>query len=185
MRNGRGIERERAEFESLLSKAIAYARGKMWLMLRRYGEEVVSDVLQEAALKAWRYRRQFEGRSAFNSWFTKIAINEALMHMRRSKIRDDRNVSIDAKVISHEAGSEDFSGLVESIEDGRLDPESRAILMELLSLARPRSREILMIRHVAGYSIEESERLLGLSSSSIKTRTRTALRELNQLTRRS
>src|ERR1700761_4558743 len=43
------------------------------------------DALQEALLKAYVHIGRFEGRSAFSSWLTRIAINSALMLLRRKR----------------------------------------------------------------------------------------------------
>src|SRR5580704_6859584 len=43
------------------------------------------DTLQEALLKAYIHIGGFEGRSAFSSWLTRIAINSALMLLRRKR----------------------------------------------------------------------------------------------------
>src|ERR1700678_4688641 len=43
------------------------------------------DTLQEALLKAYIHIRGFEGRSAFSSWLTRIAINSALMLLRKKR----------------------------------------------------------------------------------------------------
>ena len=47
--------------------------------------EDAEDALQDAALKAFVHLRSFEGRSSFASWFTRIAINSALMVLRRKQ----------------------------------------------------------------------------------------------------
>src|SRR5271170_8230202 len=43
------------------------------------------DMLQEALLKAYIHIEGFEGRSAFSSWITQIAINSALMLLRKKR----------------------------------------------------------------------------------------------------
>jgi DNA-directed RNA polymerase specialized sigma24 family protein len=53
------------------------------------------DTLQEALLKAYTHIGEFDGRSAFSSWLTRIAINVALMLLRkrRSKpVTDSRSI---------------------------------------------------------------------------------------------
>ena len=55
--------------------------------------EDTEDVLQEALMKAFIHLSGFEGRSAFSSWLTRIAINGVLM-MRRKR-RSHREFSIE------------------------------------------------------------------------------------------
>src|ERR1700735_1497871 len=45
------------------------------------------DTLQETLLKAYVHIGRFEGRSAFSSWLTRIAINSALMSLRKRRFR--------------------------------------------------------------------------------------------------
>src|ERR1700678_2270993 len=74
------------------------------------------DTLQEALLKAYVHIRGFEGRSAFSSWLTRIAINSALMLSRKTRSRP---------VCSFESGpdADDFK-LPEPMETSRNPEES-------------------------------------------------------------
>src|SRR3984957_11007630 len=60
--------------------------------------EDAEDVVQQSFQKAFTHLGKFEGRSAFSSWLTRIAITEALMLLRRSRglrevLIDDLNVN--------------------------------------------------------------------------------------------
>ncbi|MEA2539677.1 MAG: hypothetical protein QOH35_1043, partial [Acidobacteriaceae bacterium] len=50
------------------------------------------DVLQEAFLKAFIHLKDFEGRSSFASWLTQIAINSALMILRKKRCRPEISI---------------------------------------------------------------------------------------------
>src|SRR5271154_4050653 len=43
------------------------------------------DALQDAFLKAFLHLNNFDGRSSFSTWLTRIAINSALMILRRKR----------------------------------------------------------------------------------------------------
>src|SRR6202045_4391393 len=58
--------------------------------------EDAEDVLQETFLKAYTHLPEFEGHSKFYTWIVRIAVNEALMKLR--KRRGDREVSLDEPV---------------------------------------------------------------------------------------
>lgn len=62
--------------------ALRYSRAAV---ARIVGAQDADDVLQEAALRAWRCRKQFAGDAAYNTWFYKIAVRCALMHLRRER----------------------------------------------------------------------------------------------------
>src|SRR6202142_637146 len=58
--------------------------------------EDAEDALQDSMMRAFLHLKQFDGRSSFATWFTRIGINSALMILRRKRIRLE--TSIDATV---------------------------------------------------------------------------------------
>ena len=62
--------------------------------------EDAEDVVQDAFLKAYQNLGQFQGQSKFYTWLVRIAVNEALMRLRRR--RPERTVSIDEDVKTEE-----------------------------------------------------------------------------------
>src|ERR1700677_4732833 len=58
--------------------------------------EDAEDALQDSMMRAFMPLKQFDGRSSFATWFTRIGINSALMILRRKRIRLE--TSIDATV---------------------------------------------------------------------------------------
>ena len=58
--------------------------------------EDAEDVVQDAFLKAYSNLHQFQGQSKFYTWLVRIAVNEALMRLRRR--RPERMVSLDEDV---------------------------------------------------------------------------------------
>src|ERR1700689_5307364 len=59
-------------------------------------DEDAEDVLQEAFLKAYEHLGGFQGNSKFYTWIVRIAVNEALMKLRKGK--GDRTVPLDEPV---------------------------------------------------------------------------------------
>ena len=51
--------------------------------------EDAEDVLQEAWTKAYVHLKSFDGRARFSTWLTRIAINTALMTLRRKRVRPE------------------------------------------------------------------------------------------------
>lgn len=77
----------------------------------RYHQDGIEDVLQSAALKAIKKRSQFRGESAFSTYFTRIAINTALMYLRTSAVKHRVNsISVDEvfDVVSKDESPEEF-----------------------------------------------------------------------------
>src|SRR5437879_9369476 len=89
--------------------------------------EDAEDVVQEAFLKAYSNLAQFQGQSKFYTWLVRIAVNEALMKLRRR--RPERTVSLDEDV-----KTEDDS-VPREVADWSPNPEqqySQAELREIL-----------------------------------------------------
>src|SRR6185437_14809428 len=58
--------------------------------------EDAEDVLQETVMKAYEHLDQFKGDSKFYTWIVRIAVNQALMKLRRRKT--DKSVSLDEQI---------------------------------------------------------------------------------------
>jgi RNA polymerase sigma-70 factor (ECF subfamily) len=132
-------------------------------------KEDAEDVVQQSLQKAFFHLYQFEGRSSFSTWLTRIAINEARMLQRRSRVL--REVSID----DSDAHEETARAL--EIPDSSPDPESSYSQRErerMLSLAinelPPRTRRAIQLHELDERSTEEAARIMGISVSALKGR---------------
>ncbi len=62
--------------------------------------EDAEDALQDSMLRAFQHLRQFDGRSSFATWFTRIGINSALMILRKKRIRPEAPMDVTAEAES-------------------------------------------------------------------------------------
>jgi RNA polymerase sigma-70 factor (ECF subfamily) len=131
--------------------------------------EDAEDVLQETFLKAYEHLDQFQGNSKFYTWIVRIAVNQALMKLRRRKA--DRSVSLDETIDTGE------DNIVREIAAWGEDPEerfSREELGELLDSAvkglEPPYRSVFVLRDIEDLSTEETADALGLSIPAVKSR---------------
>ena len=108
--------------------------------------EDAEDVLQEAFLKAYEHLDQFQGNSKFYTWIVRIAVNQALMKLR--KRRTDKSVSLDETIDTGE------DTVTREIAAWTEDPEqrfSREELGEILDTAIDSLVPTLLLRvFVAG-----------------------------------
>jgi len=74
---------ETALYESLVRRYNQRLYRVARAIMRNDGE--AEDVMQDAYVKAYVHLGQFEGRSAFGAWLTKIAVNEALARLRKQQ----------------------------------------------------------------------------------------------------
>src|SRR5215475_12439754 len=91
-------------------------------------DEDAEDVLQEAFLKAYEHLDTFEGNSKFYTWIVRIAVNEALMKLR--KRRGDREVSLDEPV---ELGEEEVKREIAVWDDNPEQRYSRDEIQDILN----------------------------------------------------
>src|SRR6266498_113576 len=131
--------------------------------------EDAEDVVQDAFLKAYENLKNFQGQSKFYTWLVRIAVNEALMRLRRR--RPDRMVSLDEDV-----KTEDDS-VPREVADWSPNPEqqySQAELREILDRTihgLPATfRTVFVLRDVEGLSTEETAEALDLSIPAVKSR---------------
>ena len=127
------------------------------------------DALQDAFLKAFQHMKDFQGRSSFSTWLTRIAINSALMILRKK--RGGFEISID-HTDSSTGGFETWEPR-SSVED----PESRYVRRERQKKLRqaihrlpPVLREAIELRHVNDCSAQEIAQSLGITVSAVKSR---------------
>jgi RNA polymerase sigma factor (sigma-70 family) len=62
--------------------------------------EDAEDALQDSMLRAFEHLRQFDGRSSFATWFTRIGINSALMILRKKRVRPETSMDVTAEAES-------------------------------------------------------------------------------------
>jgi len=125
----------------------------------------------------------FEGKSSFSTWLTRIAINEALMYLRRA--RAFREVSID------DLNGDEGTGPHFNIADASPDPEATCMQREearILSIAirrlTPGMRSVLELRELRELSARETARHMGLSVAAVKARVFHGRKKLRRTLRR-
>ena len=145
--------------EKTLAVALRYTR------VRQDAE----DVVQQSFQKAFVHLSRFEAKSSFATWLRRIAINEALMLLRKERAL--REVSLDDPMDSEEPAPR------LDIPDTRPDPETRCLQQEwvrILSAAmiklRPSMRKAIELRELRELSSEETARRMGLSVTAAKGR---------------
>src|ERR1700721_3030197 len=140
--------------------------------------EDAEDVMQEAFLKAYEHLSGFQGNSRFYTWLVRIAVNQALMKLRK---RRPNQVSIDEEVNT----GEDL--IPREIEDWGPSPEDRYkqtemsdILSSSIADLDPPFRIVFQLRDIEELSTEETAEALGLSVPAVKSRLLRARLKLRQ-----
>jgi RNA polymerase sigma-70 factor (ECF subfamily) len=143
------------------------------IIMRRYNQRLfrvirailrddneTEEVMQEAYVRAFEHPRQFEGRSKFSTWLTKIAVYEAYARTRRRE-----------RLSESETYWEDLIATADrSPEERTFDSEMRALLENAVDSLPDEHRAVFMLRDIEGMSTAETAESLNISEENVKVR---------------
>lgn len=131
--------------------------------------EDAEDVVQDAFLKSYNNLAQFQGQSKFYTWLVRIAVNEALMKLRRR--RPERTVSLDEDVKTEDDSvPREVADWSPNPEQQYTQAELREILDKTIHGLPATFRTVFVLRDVEGLSTEETAEALDLSIPAVKSR---------------
>ena len=135
---------------------------------------VAEELIQEAFLRAWRFREQYDGRreASVETWIRKIALNVLLDYRRKQKARGlGKHVSLET-LFEGEVSAEDIPSLsAESTQES--DVRYRSLMREVewvFSRKRCPSyyRFIFALRAIEDYQVDEISAATGIPSNTVK-----------------
>ena len=131
--------------------------------------EDAEDALQDCLLNAFVHVKDFDERSRFATWLTRIAINAALIKLRKN--RRVREVPIDEPNPSSEPiAQREFRYVAPDPEESCSLRERKRIVKSAISGLRPRARNIVELIHLQEHSIRETAQIRGISTAAVKSR---------------
>jgi RNA polymerase sigma-70 factor (ECF subfamily) len=137
------------------------------------------DVVQETFHKVFLHLDNFQEKSRFSTWLTRIAMNEALMLLRRRRgIFEDLPESTDDGVKS---SSETFVDQGPNPEESCLRRERTQLLTAAINRLGPRIRTAILLRDIEEKSLEETAQILGTTSTAVKARLFQGRRKLRRI----
>lgn len=182
MKVKRQQEQDRAQAEISVEALIAGDRAAFAQLVETYSPHIyrlalkilndpqdAEDVLQETFIKALKSLPAFEGRSSVSTWLYRIAVNEALMLIRKQK----------PGAVSLDRDKEDAEGQIEPVEivdwcclpEGELlSGEARQFLDEAIQTLSPALKAVFILRDIEGLSVRETAEALDVSEAVVKTR---------------
>src|SRR3954462_11632661 len=128
----------------------------------------VEDIAQQACTKVYFSIRNFDFRSSLITWIYKITVNECFDYLRKKKVR---------KLVYESDMSEDEVRRVENsepvLERGTRADTSlarRDYIVKLLDRVSEEEKNLLMLKEVEGYSVEELSGMLKMNENTIKVK---------------
>lgn len=144
------------------------------VLMRRYNQRVyravrgflrdeaeVEDVMQQAYLQAYSNLKSFEGTARFSTWLLRIAVNEALMRLRKSAR---------LRVVDEPSELEELPMTTPGPEERAERRELAALLEQAVDALPELYRSAFLLREVEGLSTAETAEVLGVREDVVKTR---------------
>jgi len=120
-------------------------------------DDEAEDVMQEAYVQAYSKLSQFEGRSKFSTWLTRIAIHEALARVRKRRSEVDPD-------------AEPMQSDMPSPEDAAASGELAGLLEPMVDALHEAFRKVFVLRAAEGLSAVECAECLGIPEETVRTR---------------
>jgi len=159
--------------------------GKIFSLAHRMtrNREDAEDVAQQSFQKAFIHLKKFEGESLFSTWLTRIAINEALMLLRRR--RGTREVPMaESNTEGETALPLDIPDAGPNPEDSCMQREQERILSAAVNELTPGMRKAIELRELGELSTGETAQVMGLSVGAVKARVFHGRRKLRKTLQR-
>ena len=130
--------------------------------------EDAEDVVQESFHKAFLHLDDFQEKSLFSTWLTRIAMNEGFMLLRRRR---------GILEVLPETPADGVKPVWEAFVDQSPNPEESGwprewmeLLTEAINRLGPKIRRTILLSVIEERSLEETAQILGTSISAVKSR---------------
>src|SRR5580692_1585368 len=146
--------------------------------------EDAEDALQEAFLSAFLHAKDFDGRSSFATWFTRIAINSALMILRKKRTHPEHSIDDDGGDLGAAPKTWFVSDAAANPERLYAQAEREHMLKAAVGDLRPTIGKAVQVGQLQERSMRETADVLGISVAAAKARlfhARAALRKSRRL----
>jgi RNA polymerase sigma-70 factor (ECF subfamily) len=154
--------------DEVVNRVLDGETGLFELIVRRYNQllfrttrailrddDAAEDAMQEAYLRAFAKLDQFAGEAKFSTWLTKIAVYEALGRLRRAKLEEELDETMDAE---------------DNPERAAYGRELQSAIEQAVDSLPPMYRTIFVMREMNELSVAETADCLGISQENVKTR---------------
>lgn len=142
--------------------------------------EDAEDAVQDSFMSAFVHLSNFDERSRFATWLTRIAINSALGQLRKK--RGIREIPIDEPSPAMEPRPHlEIRDRTPNPEENYRLRERREIVGAAVRRLRPRTRRVVEVHQLGEFSVKETAQVLGISMAAAKARmfhARAALRRM-------
>lgn len=165
------IRRAQHGDEEAFRQIVQRYQGKVFSIIRGIlrNRNDAEDIAQQVFTKIYFSLRKFDFRSALVTWIYKITLNECYDYLRKQKVR---------KLTYESDLAEDDLRRIDNVEDTRRNPaadidrttELKEIVAKLLDKLSEEERQLLIMKEVEGYPVEELARLVSMNENTVKVK---------------
>ena len=140
-----------------------------------YSHDDANDILQDVFIKAWLNIEKFRGDAKLSTWLYKIAINESITFINRSKAK--LNLSID----------DDDSFLINKLEgDEYFDGDNAQLLLQKAVATLPeKQRLVFQMKYFNEIKYDDMSDILGTSVGALKASYHHAVKKVEKFLKES
>ncbi len=123
-----------------------------------YSHEDANDILQDVFIKAWLNIDNFRGDAKLSTWLYKIAINESITFINRSKAKHNLSIDdADSFLLEKLEGDEFFDG-----------DEAQLLLQQAIVTLPEKQRLVFQMKYFNEMKYDEMSDILGTSVGALK-----------------
>lgn len=151
---------------------------RLFRILRSYlsNEEAIKDTLQQTYMKAYEHLDSWRGNARFSTWITRIAINEALKHIKkRKRFSDLHNFNLNSGEETQLAGKTE-----KTPEDNLIQQDMRRLLEQAVEELSSTYKKVYVKREMEQMSTTRTADYLGITTTNVKVRLHRARKQLRQ-----
>jgi len=156
----------------LIGKILSGEKKLFELIIRRYNQRLyrigmsilhddteVEDAMQVAYINAYEHLGQFESRSSFSTWITRILLNECLAQKKRRQRR---------RTEKEDPSQNDAS--MKTPVNVLVNKELQSVLEEAVGQLPEKYRLVFVLREIEEMSIKETSETLNIEEPNVKVR---------------
>lgn len=181
---GRLIARLQAGDDAAFDEVVRGYGPQLLSVIHRYlpDDSDAHDALQETFLSVFRAIGNFQSGSSLGTWLHRIAVNAALMKLRRRRRKPEQSLDEMLPKFALDGHRTESRGSWSNVPDeAALGRETRDLVRAAIEKLPEGYRTVLLLRDIEEKTTEEVADLLELTPANVKTRlhrARQALREL-------
>ena len=184
LENSTLLEKLRAGDDDAFEQFVRQHSGRALATARRLlrDDAAAADCVQEAFLAASQNIGGFEGRSSLATWLNRITINQALMHLRRHKAKNE--IPLDPLLPQFDDNKcriEPALHVVRTVEDIIADAQLKDMITKGIEQLPDEYRVVLLLRDIEEMTTREVASTLEISEGAVKTRLHRARSALKKI----